>query len=169
MATYGIRRRRVGQGRRWRGRAPALCRPAGACRALSHSPATAAPRSPGGRCRGRWAGAERATDGRSDRAWTSPPMRGSWGVIDELVAAVGQGSCRVRRRTHVPPPTSLPRRGSQFGAQFSTVQPPPRCTRTLVTCVAANVCTPPDPTKGNWKSCWVLQPSRVQIPHPPPR
>ena len=29
----------------------------------------------------------------------------------------------------------------------------------------ANVCTPPYPANGNWKSCWVLQPSRVQIPH----
>ena len=39
----------------------------------------------------------------------------------------------------------------------------------LVSCIAANVCTPPYPANGNWKSCWVLQPSRVQIPHPPPR
>ncbi len=25
-----------------------------------------------------------------------------------------------------------------------------------------------DTLNRNWKSCWVLKPSRVQIPHPPP-
>jgi len=28
----------------------------------------------------------------------------------------------------------------------------------------ANVCTPPYPANGNWKSCWVFQPSRVSNP-----
>ena len=82
-------------------------------------------------------------------------------------SAFGTKSALVGGRTGLAGgPTAL-RRGSQFGAQFSTVQTPPIVPTPLVTCVAANVCTPPDPTKGNWKSCWVLKPSRVQIPHPP--
>ena len=67
----------------------------------------------------------------------------------------------------VVPPRRLP--GSQFGAQFSTVHTHARLFQLLVTWIAANVCASLDPAKGNWKSCWVLQPSRVQIPHPPPR
>jgi len=84
-------------------------------------------------------------------------------------SAFGTKSALVGGRTGLAGgPTAL-RRGSQFGAQFSTVQTPPIVPTPLVTCIAANVCTSPYPAKGNWKSCWVLQPSRVQIPHPPPR
>jgi len=71
---------------------------------------------------------------------------------------------RHQKRGHGPAPSTQP---SQFPSQFSLVQVLAYIADLALTSTDTRRQTCVNARNRNWKSCWVLQPSRVQIPHPP--